>query len=70
VRASANSRGSPVRDRGRAGTGARGGGGGARPDGPTWAEMAFPFSREFIIAFLFIFHRVFNSNSNQVSNSN
>jgi predicted permease len=28
----------------------------------------FPFSREFLIAFLFIFSRVFNSN--QVSNSN
>jgi hypothetical protein len=50
----------PVRDRGRACTGARG----TRPDGPTWAEMAFPFSTEFLIAFLFIFFRVFNSNSN------
>jgi hypothetical protein len=39
-------------------------------NGPTWAEIAFPFSREFLIAFLFIFSRVFNSNSNQVSNSN
>jgi hypothetical protein len=38
--------------------------------GPTWAELGFPFSREFLIAFLFIFSRVFNSNSNQVSNSN
>jgi hypothetical protein len=37
--------------------------------GPTWAEMAFSISREFLIAFLFIFSRVFNSNSNQVSNS-
>jgi hypothetical protein len=31
--------------------------------------MGFIFSREFLIAFLFIFSRVFNSNSNQVSNS-
>jgi hypothetical protein len=38
--------------------------------GPTWAELAFLFSREFLIAFLFIFYRVLNSNSNQVSNSN
>jgi hypothetical protein len=38
--------------------------------GPTWAELGFPFSREFLIAFLFIFSRGFNSNSNQVSNSN
>ena len=36
--------------------------------GPIWAEIGFPFSREFLIAFLFIFSRVFNSN--QVSNSN
>jgi hypothetical protein len=35
-----------------------------------WAEMAFSISREFLIVFLFIFSRVFNSNSNQVSNSN
>jgi hypothetical protein len=33
--------------------------------GPNWV---FPFSRGFLIAFLFIFSRVFNSNSNQVSN--
>jgi hypothetical protein len=38
--------------------------------GPTWAEKGFSFSREFLIAFLFIFSRVFNSNSSQVSNSN
>jgi hypothetical protein len=38
--------------------------------GPTWAKLGFLFSREFLIAFLFIFSRVFNSNSNQVSNSN
>jgi hypothetical protein len=39
---------------------------GATLNGPTWAEIAFPFSREFLIAFLFIFSRVFNSNSNQI----
>jgi hypothetical protein len=39
------------------------------PNGPTWAEIDFLFSREFLIAFLFILSRVFNSNSNQVSNS-
>jgi hypothetical protein len=38
--------------------------------GPTWAELGFLFSKEFLIAFLFIFSRVFNSNSNEVSNSN
>jgi hypothetical protein len=27
--------------------------------GPTWAELGFLFSREFLIAFLFIFSRVF-----------
>ena len=43
---------------------------GAGLSGPTWAELGFPFSREFLIAFLLIFSRVFNSNSNQVSNSN
>jgi hypothetical protein len=43
---------------------------GTRRAGPTRAEFAFLFSREFLIAFLFIFSRVFNSNSNQVSNSN
>jgi hypothetical protein len=37
--------------------------------GPAWAEMSF-FSRDFLNAFLFIFSRVFNSNSNHVSNSN
>jgi hypothetical protein len=42
----------------------------ARPNGLTRAELAFLFSREFLIAFLFIFSRVFNSNSNQVPNSN
>jgi hypothetical protein len=34
--------------------------------GLPWTEFGFPFSREFLIAFLFIFSRVFNSNSNQV----
>jgi hypothetical protein len=38
--------------------------------GLVWAEIGFPFSRDFLIAFLFIFYRVFNSNSNQVLNSN
>jgi hypothetical protein len=38
----------------------------ARLAGLNW----FSFSREFLIAFVFIFSRVFNSNSNQVSNSN
>jgi hypothetical protein len=35
-------------------------------NGPVWAEFGFPFSRDFLIAFLSIFSRVFNSNSNQV----
>jgi hypothetical protein len=52
----------PVRHRGRAGAG-------AGLSGPIWAEFGFPFSRDFLIAFLFILSRVFNSNSNQVSNS-
>jgi hypothetical protein len=56
----------PVRQRGCAGAGARAG----------WAKWAalgrisFSFFLEFLIAFLFIFSRVFNSNLNQVSNSN
>jgi hypothetical protein len=57
----------PVRHRGRVGAGVRAGAG---LIGLTWAEMAFSISREFLIAFLFIFSKVFNSNSNQVSNSN
>jgi hypothetical protein len=57
----ADRRDPPVMQRGRAGAGL---------NGLTWAEFGFPFSREFLIAFLFIFSRVFNSNSNQVSNSN
>jgi hypothetical protein len=35
-----------------------------------WAELGFSIFREFLRPFLFIFSRVFNSNSNQVSNSN
>jgi hypothetical protein len=38
--------------------------------GLPWAELAFPIFLEFLLPFLFIFSRVFNSNSNQVSNSN
>jgi hypothetical protein len=41
--------------------------------GPTWAKWAklgFSNFREFVMPYLFIFSRVFNSNSNQVSNSN
>jgi hypothetical protein len=48
------------------------GGGRARAglNGPAWAEMAFSIFLEFLLPFLFIFSRVFNSNSVQVSNSN
>jgi hypothetical protein len=42
---------------------------GAGLNGATWAKLGFSIFREFLIAFLFIFSRVFNSNSNQVSNS-
>jgi hypothetical protein len=42
------------------------GGGGIGLSGPTGLKWFFLFSREFLIAFLFIFSRVFNSNSNQV----
>jgi hypothetical protein len=55
ARVGADRQGPPVRDQGRVGR-ARGAG----PDGPTWSEMAFPFSGEFLIDFLFIFSRVFN----------
>jgi hypothetical protein len=34
----------------------------ARLDGPTWAELAFSNFLEFLLPFLFIFSRVFNSN--------
>jgi hypothetical protein len=44
---------------------------------PRWAGLGrfglkwiFSFSREFLLPFIFIFFRVFISNSNQVSNSN
>jgi hypothetical protein len=40
---------------------------GAREAGPTWAswvELVFSFFWEFLIAFIFIFSRVFKSNSN------
>jgi hypothetical protein len=50
-----------ARGRGRARTGL---------SGLPWAEFSFPFSREFLIDFLFILSRVFNSNLNQVSYSN
>jgi hypothetical protein len=63
----ADRRDPPVRQRRRAGAGARAR---TRLSGLPWAEFGFPFSREFLIAFLFIFSRGFNSNSNQVSNSN
>jgi hypothetical protein len=39
-------------------------------NGSAWAEMAFSIFLEFLLPFLFIFSRVFNSNSIQVSNSN
>jgi hypothetical protein len=45
----------PVRHRGRASALARTG-----LSGLPWAKFGFPFSREFLIAFLFIFSRVFN----------
>jgi hypothetical protein len=43
--------GPPVKGGGCAGADARG----ARPDGLVWAEMAFPFSRDFTMPFLFYF---------------
>jgi hypothetical protein len=64
ARVCADRQGPPVRHRGRSGAGARGAG----PAWAKWTEMAFSVSREFLIAFLFIFSRVFNSN--QVSDSN
>jgi hypothetical protein len=42
----------------------------ARLNGPAWAEMAVSIFLEFLLPFLFIFSRVFNSISIQVSNSN
>jgi hypothetical protein len=47
-------------------SGTEGARGGAELNGPTWAELAFLFLREFLIAFVFIFSRVFHSNSNQI----
>jgi hypothetical protein len=47
--------------------------GGARGlglNGPAWVELVFSIFLEFLLPFLFIFSRVFNSNSIQVSNSN
>jgi hypothetical protein len=38
--------------------------------GADWAALAFSFSLDFLIAFPFLLSRVFNPNSNQVSNSN
>jgi hypothetical protein len=61
AQACADRRGPPVRHTGRAGASAWAG-----LSGPTYAEMAFSISREFLIVFLFIFSRVFNSNSNQI----
>jgi hypothetical protein len=60
ARVGANRRGPPVKHRGRTRTGLI---------GLVWAEMAFSFFLEFLLPFLFIFPRVFNSSSNQVSNS-
>jgi hypothetical protein len=57
----ADRRDPPVRHRGRAR---------ARLNGSTWAKLAFSIFLEFLLPFLFIFSRVFNSNSIQVSNSN
>jgi hypothetical protein len=45
----------------------------ARAGWVDWAglgQIGFPFFLEFLMLFYFIFPRVFNSNSNQVSNSN
>jgi hypothetical protein len=60
-RVDADTRDPPVRQRGRAW---------ARLNGPSSAEMAFSIFLEFLLPFLLIFSRVFNSNSIQVSNSN
>jgi hypothetical protein len=60
----ADRRGLPVRNDRRAGAGADG------PGGLVWARMTFSFFLNFLIAFPFLFSRVFNPNSIQVSNSN
>jgi hypothetical protein len=66
AQACADKRGPPVRHRdARARARARVG-----LNGLPWADLAFPIFLEFLLPFLFIFSRVFNSNSNQVSNSN
>jgi hypothetical protein len=65
ARVGADRKDPPVRLRGRAGVGERAG-----LNGPAWALMAFSIFLEFLLPFLFIFSRVFNSNSIQVSNSN
>jgi hypothetical protein len=66
ARVCADRRGPPVRHRdARAQARARAG-----LNGLPWAELVFPIFLEFLLPFLFIFSRVFNSNSNQVSNSN
>jgi hypothetical protein len=62
ARVGADRRDPPVRRRGRAR--------GLGLNGTAWAELAFPIFLEFLLPFLFIFSRVFNSNSIQVSNSN
>ena len=59
--ASADRRGPPIRDWRHESAGVAG------LSGSNWL---FLFSRDFPVAFLFIFSRVFNLNSNQVSNSN
>jgi hypothetical protein len=59
ARFGADRRGPPIRHREHAGAGARAG-----LSGLVWAEMAFYFFLEFLLPFLFIFFRVFNSNSN------
>jgi hypothetical protein len=62
VRAGTNRRGPLVMNGGRAR--------GAGSAGLVWVEMGFSIFLEFLMPFLFIFSRDFNSNSNQVSNSN
>jgi hypothetical protein len=67
ARVGANRWDPPARRRGRAGAGARTRAG---LNGPTWVESVFSIFLEFLFPFLFIFSRVFNSNSIQVSNLN
>jgi hypothetical protein len=63
ARGCADRRDPPVRQRGHVGARARAR---ARLNGLPWAELAFPIFVEFLLPFLFIFSRVFNSNSIQV----